>query len=191
MERMQKSKSMEDKEAPKESWQKTIKELFVTTIIALAAFFLVSNFIGEGIIVDGESMESTLYDKERLFTEKLTLQFGELERFDIVIFNPHNGVDKYWIKRIIGLPGETIQIEGPDIYIDGELLEENYGKEPMVQSGVAEEPYTLAEDEYFVLGDNRCNSTDSRVIGAVKKADIAGRACFCIWPLEEFGIISK
>lgn len=175
----------------KSSWKKTLKEMMFCTILAMAVFFVVKTYIGEGVIVKGESMEGTLNNDDRLITEKITTQFGELERFDIVIFDPHNDKDKYWIKRIIGLPGETVQVIGENIYINGELLEENYGKEPIDEAGLVEEPYTLADDEYFVMGDNRRNSTDSRVIGPVKKADIAGRAFFCLWPLDEFGTITK
>lgn len=98
---------------------------------------------------------------------------------------------EYYVKRIIGLPGETIQIKGDDIYIDGEIIEEDYGKMPITNGGIAEEPLTLGDDEYFVMGDNRAVSFDSRFdeIGPVKKEKIAGKALLRIWPFKDFGII--
>lgn len=98
---------------------------------------------------------------------------------------------EYYVKRIIGLPGETVQITGDNIYIDGKLLEEDYGKMPITNSGIAEEPLKLGDDEYFVLGDNRKVSLDSRYeeVGPVQKEEIAGRAILRIWPFDSFGKI--
>lgn len=170
-------------------WQTYRKDVCIYAIIFAISFFFIPNYIAEGVKVDGESMERTLQDHDRLVAEKITTQFGTINRFDIVIFDPHNNVDEYYIKRIIGLPGETVQIIGETIYINGVLLEEHYGKDPIKDSGLATEPMTLGEDEYFVLGDNRGNSTDSRIIGPIKKKDIGGVACFRLWPLTEFGIL--
>lgn len=170
-------------------WRTYQKDLIIYAIIFAISFLFVPKYIAEGVIVEGASMESTLQDRDKLITEKISTQFGTIERFDIVIFDPHNDVDKYYIKRIIGLPGETVQIIGEKIFIDGELVEEDYGKDPIEDSGIASEPILLGEDEYFVMGDNRGNSTDSRIVGPIKKEDIAGRACFCFWPLSDFGIL--
>lgn len=172
-----------------------VKELIWYLAFVFICLFVVPHFVAEGVEVDGESMEDTLHDEDRLIAEKFTLQFGELKRFDVVVFYPpeefRDPSSKYWIKRVIGLPGETVQIKGETIYINGEPLEENYGKEPIEDAGLFTKPYTLGEDEYFLMGDNRNNSTDSRVIGPVKKSVIAGRACFCLWPLNEIGTIDR
>ena len=99
---------------------------------------------------------------------------------------------EYYIKRIIGLPGETVQIdENGNIYINGELLEENYGAETIQNPGRAAKPITLGDDEYFVMGDNRNNSKDSRSeeVGNVKRSQIIGRAWLRIWPLNKFGLL--
>ena len=101
----------------------------------------------------------------------------------------------YYIKRIIGLPGETIQIdEVGTIYINGEVLQESYGREIISEKhrGLASEPITLGEDEYFVMGDNRNNSSDSRLaeVGNIKRDQIIGRAWVRIWPLKDFGVIT-
>ena len=97
----------------------------------------------------------------------------------------------YYIKRIIGLPGETVQIADGTIYINGEVLEESYGREVMQDPGIAAEPITLGEDEYFVLGDNRNQSSDSRdpSVGLIHRDEIIGRAWLRIWPLNSFGIL--
>jgi signal peptidase I len=100
--------------------------------------------------------------------------------------------DTYYIKRIIGLPGETVQIDyDGNIYIDGEILKESYGKEVIQNPGRASEPITLGDDEYFVMGDNRNNSSDSRdpSVGNIKREDIIGRAFIRIWPLSSFGLL--
>ena len=97
--------------------------------------------------------------------------------------------DEYYVKRIYGLPGETVQIKGKDIYINNQIIEDKYAKNAMDDAGIAEEPLKLGEDEYFVLGDNRRVSKDSRdsEVGPVKKENIAGHVVFRIWPLSKFG----
>ena len=181
---------VENEKNLKSFWKAYRKDLCIYAIIYAISFFFIPNYIAEGVRVDGESMERTLQDHDRLVMEKITTQHGTIERFDIVIFDPHNNSDKYWIKRIIGLPGETIQIIGENIYINGIHLEEHYGKDPIEEAGITEVPITLGEDEYFVLADNRSDGADSRIIGPIKKEDIEGRACFRLWPLTEFGILN-
>jgi signal peptidase I len=137
-------------------------------------------------------MENTLHDGEQLYVEKLSYRFDALKRFDIIVFYPYGREnEEYYVKRIIGLPGETVQIIGSDIYINGEVLEEHYGKDPIEDPGRAAEPIQLGGDEYFVLGDNRDISKDSRTeeVGNVKKENIGGRAIFRIKPLSKFGPI--
>ena len=169
--------------------KRIIKEIVSDAIIFVICLFLVPHFVAEGVRVKGSSMENTLHNKDRLIVEKITTSIGTIERFDIIILDPHNQEDEYWIKRVIGLPGETIQIIGEDIFINGKILDESYGKDPLVYAGIAASPLKLADDEYFVLGDNRTISFDSRDVGAIKKSDIEGRAFFSIWPRKTFGTI--
>lgn len=153
--------------------------------------YLILHFVGQRTMVDGRSMNATLNDGDNLIVEKISYRFHDPERFDIIVFPPH-GDKEYYIKRIIGLPGETVQIDQDgNIYINGEILEEDFGLEKIKNPGRAIEPIQLADDEYFVLGDNRNNSTDSRAasVGNVKRDAIIGRAWLRIWPLSDIGFL--
>lgn len=177
--------------------KKVLKELLNTglyLLFVLVATWLLITFVVQRTEVDGSSMEATLSDGDNLLVDKITYRFKEPERFDIIVFPFQYKEDTYYIKRIIGMPGETVWIdESGKIYIDGEVLEESYGREVIRPEyvGRAAEPVTLGEDEYFVMGDNRNNSSDSRteVVGNIHRKDIIGRAWVRIWPLEKFGVL--
>ena len=134
--------------------------------IIIVITYIVPNFILQRTIVDGSSMNDTLSHGDNLYVEKISHHFNKLNRFDVIVFYPFgkDGEENdYYVKRIIGMPGETIQIkEDGSILINGDLLNENYGRELILNSGRAEGPITIGEDEYFVLGDNRNASEDSR-----------------------------
>ena len=176
---------------PKNLFREFLEMVIYVIGVALAAFFLY-HYVVQQVEVDGHSMMDTLDHGEHLILEKISYRFGDPKRFDIIVFRPYEDEKTtYYIKRIIGLPGETVQIVDSDIYIDGELLEEDYGSQPIEDPGLAEEPVTLGEDEYFVLGDNRNNSEDSRYanIGNVKKEYIIGKAWFIVSPFQDFGFL--
>lgn len=172
-----------------------VKEIFSTLLYILAVLvitYLVITFVGQRTQVQGSSMEPTLSDNDNLIVDKISYRFKEPQRYDIIVFPFQYKENTYYIKRIIGLPGETVYIdENGAIYIDGELLTESYGREVMLSAGRAGEPVTLGEDEYFVLGDNRNNSSDSRdpSVGNIRREDIIGKAWVRIWPLNEFGVL--
>ena len=176
---------------------KVLKELLSTGIyilIVLILTFLLINYVGQRTVVDGESMETTLSNGDNLIVDKISYRFKDPQRFDIIVFPYKYKENTFYIKRIIGLPGETVQIDiDGNIYINGELLSESYGRE-IIRSdmiGRAGEPIVLGEDEYFVLGDNRNNSSDSRTesVGNIKRKDIVGRAWLRLWPFNKFGIL--
>lgn len=160
-------------------------------IIIVGAAYLIVTFVGQRTQVSGSSMETTLSDGDQLIVDKMSYRFRDPKRYDIIVFPYQYEPNTYYIKRIIGLPGETIQIIDGYIYIDGEQLDEHYGNELMNDPGIAAEPVTLGEDEYFVLGDNRNNSQDSRAVnvGVIHRKDILGRAWIRIWPLDSMGVI--
>lgn len=163
--------------------------LYFAVIIGLT--FLIITFVGQRTKVSGSSMNDTLSDGDHLIVDKLTYRFQDPKRYDIVVFPFKYQKDTYYIKRIIGLPGETVQVIDGYTYINGEQLDEHYGKEVMQSAGIANESITLNSDEYFVLGDNRNHSSDSRdpSVGILTRDDLMGRAWVRIWPLKEIGVI--
>ncbi len=182
----------EQEEVEKVSKFSFLKELFIYIAIVALCLFVIPKYVVQRTVVDGTSMLNTLKDEDNLMVEKLSYRFRDPERFDIIVFYPYGRDDeRYFVKRIIGLPGETIQIIGDRIFINGELLEENYGKDPITNSGIASEPLQLADDEYFVLGDNREISLDSRYseVGPVKRELIEGKVVFRIYPFNSIGTI--
>ena len=172
-----------------------MKEILSTSIyllVVLCAAYLIITYVGQRTQVSGSSMETTLSDGDNLLVDKITYRFSEPKRFDIIVFPFQYDTDTYYIKRIIGMPGETVQIDyDGNIYINGSLLKESYGREVIQNPGRAAEPITLGEDEYFVMGDNRNNSSDSRdsSVGNIHRKDIIGRAWVRIWPFSKFGVL--
>lgn len=156
-----------------------VKELLPYVII-LIVVIIIRVYIATPIRVSGPSMQPTLKDKEMLILNKL----GKLERFKIVVVNTNKD---HLIKRIIGLPGETIRVVNNELYINDVFVEDNYGDGITKNFG----PITLEDDEYFVMGDNRENSTDSRIIGPIKESDIMGTTGFRLFPFTKIGNVDK
>lgn len=195
--RLEYLKRKKAKERERESEKETsfLKEvigwiLYILIIVGMTYFIV--TYVGQRTKVSGDSMEVALQDGDNLIVDKISYNFREPERFEIIVF-PYKYAEKtYYIKRIIGMPGETIQIVDGYVYVNNERLDENYGLERMEVAGIAEDPIELGADEYFVLGDNRNNSSDSRdsSVGVLKREDLIGRAWVRIWPLNKFGVIS-
>lgn len=157
--------------------------------VAICAAFLIRAFIFEIILVDGESMVPTLHTDERVAVEKLTRYGGLPERGDIIIVKYPN-MDGTFVKRAIGLPGDTVEIKNSTVYINGEPLEETYtSQEPYADM----EAITVPEDQVFVMGDNRAHSLDSRAdyIGSIPRESIVGHGLFVIWPFSEMHSIQN
>ncbi len=181
----------ESKDKKKKSVGRELLSLVIYLVVILAATFVIVNFVGVRTVVNGTSMAPTLQNGDNIIVEKVSYYFRDPQRYDIIVFPYPEDTSKHYIKRIIGLPGETVQIIDGYVYINGELLDEHYGNEVMNNAGIAAEPITLGEDEYFVLGDNRNNSEDSRyaTVGNVKRSEIDGRAWLRIWPLSDIGFL--
>ncbi|MCI7813877.1 MAG: signal peptidase I [Lachnospiraceae bacterium] len=190
MKNKEEKNEIEEKEEGSSRWKSIVSNI-IWILVMLLAVFLIVEYVGQRTQVSGRSMEDTLHNGDNLIVDKISYRFRDPERFDIIVFPPNENEKTYYIKRIIGLPGETVQIVDGKIYINGEVLEENYGKEVMKEAGRASTPIVLGGDEYFVLGDNRNNSTDSRYpsVGNVKRSSIVGRAWVRIWPLSDFGVL--
>lgn len=160
--------------------------LFVVVFI----LYLAPNFLMEKIVVDGTSMQDSLQNGEQVLIEKVSRYFDGPDRFDIIVFTKKTAkAEKVYIKRIIGMPGDKVQIVGNNIFINDQILPESYGKNAMLTEGIAAEPLVLGEDEYFVLGDHRSVSVDSRSenVGVVKKNEIDGVVVLRIYPFAKFG----
>lgn len=171
-----------------------IKEIALYAVIFVLFVFIIPRYVVQLTIVDGRSMTNTLQDKDRLFVEKISYRFNDPERFDIIVFYPEGrDSDEYYVKRVIGLPGETVQIKDSVIYINDEPIEDNYRKEFYISyNGIASEPVTLGEDQFFVMGDNRNGSTDSRdpSVGLVDRENIDGRVVLRVYPFDKIGFMT-
>ena len=169
-----------------------LREILNTGLYLLLIFvltYLFITYVGQRTQVVGSSMYNTLEDGDNLIVNKLGYRLHNPERFDIVVF-PHDG--EFFIKRVIGMPGETVQIDEKGVIsIDGQVLDEHYGYETIQDPGRAIEPVVLGDNEYFVLGDNRNNSRDSRdiTVGNVTKKEIVGKAFLRIYPFNKFGVL--
>ena len=161
---------------------KEILSFVLYFVIVIAAMLLIIHYVGQRTEVSGSSMENTLSDGDNLIVDKISYRFHDPERYDIIIFPYKYEEDTYYIKRID---------DSGNIYINGKVLKESYGREVIQDPGIARDEITLGEGEYFVLGDNRNNSSDSRdpSVGIIQQKDIIGRAWLQIYPFDEFGFI--
>jgi signal peptidase I len=170
---------------------KVLKDVFEMIVGGLAAIFLafvIVYSVGMRTSVIGDSMEPVLYNGQEILMNRVVYRLTSPKRGDVIVFLPNgNEHSHYYVKRVVGLPGETIQIKEGRVYIDNVLLDEDESLDKMIDAGIAQNELTLAADEYFVLGDNRNSSEDSRSgnIGAVKKDDIVGKAWFHMGTEEE------
>mgnify|MGYP002798270143 FL=1 len=164
---------------------------FKIILVCLLALVIVFYF-GRQVKNSGDSMRPAVLDGDIVLVNRMIYDASKPKRGDIIVFKPNGNENaRSYIKRIIGLPGETVQIKDGEIYIDGEKLEEKYETTAIEDAGTASEEITLDGDEYSVLGDNRRNSEDSRMadIGNVKRSEIEGKAWFVLSTKGNFGFI--
>lgn len=160
---------------------KDILEMIAGGVVAVFLAFVIVYSVGMCTSVIGDSMEPALYNGQKILMNRIIYRLSTPKRGDVIVFLPNgNQNSHYYVKRVVGLPGETVQIREGRVYIDGVLLEEPEELDKMIDAGIAQNELTLAVDEFFVLGDNRNSSEDSRSgnIGAVNKNTIIGKAWF-------------
>lgn len=160
---------------------KDIMELLVGGAVAVFLAFVLVFSVGMRTSVIGDSMEPALHNGQEILMNRILYRISTPRRGDVIVFLPNgNQNTHFYVKRVVGLPGETVQIREGSVYIDGVLLEENELFDKIADPGIAQNELVLEGDEFFVLGDNRNSSEDSRSgnIGAVKKDDIVGKAWF-------------
>lgn len=167
-----------------------IIDLVEILFIGVAVFVLVYLFVGQPLEITGTSMEPTLHDKEMIIAEKLSSKMAKLERGDIIVFKQPENRTIFVIKRIIGLPGETVHLkQGEPVSINGKLLTEKYlNKEPPFTG--EEITITVPQGSFYLMGDNRKNSTDSRKWGPIPQEDVIGKAVLVFNPISDARIIN-
>lgn len=172
-----------------------LKELAVWTaeiLLTIAGTVILVFFFGFQVTVVGPSMTPTLENGDKILVNRFVYKLFEPKPNDLVVFSP-NGNQKahYYVKRVIGMPGDTVQIKDGQVYVNGELFQEQIETEAVENALMAEQEIIVGEDEYFVLGDNRNNSEDSRYvsIGNVKKEHLIGKAWMVAYPWEKAGLL--
>ena len=178
------------KQVDEESSLKLYSKIVAIVLFAMLFARVINAYIIQETIVNGSSMNPTLENSDKVLLDKVLYKIGKLKRYDIVVFDYHHS--SVYVKRIIGVPGEKITIRKGRVYVNGKILKDDpLLNDKMHYSGIAKNGVELGEDEYFVLGDNRNNSHDSRYeqVGVVKKSDIIGKVWIRIFPILKFGAV--
>lgn len=177
--------SLAQKSAPRKGALRAILDILETIFLALALYLVIQG-VSERIRIDGSSMEPNLHHGEFVIVSKLNYRFGSPERGDVVVFDFPRNITQEYIKRVIGLPGDQVQIKEGEIYINDVLLSEPYLESEPNYEGLWEVP----ENTYFVLGDNRNNSSDSHNWGMVPVENLVGEALLIYWPPSSWGLVN-
>ncbi len=178
------------KELKQKDSKHNIKDWIITIFLFIIVFLFVRTFIGQPVMTNGESMSPTLVHGDRIFVEKLSYLFNEPKRGDIIVFPYPADPSKEYIKRIIGMPGDIIDLRNNQFYVNDERIDDPFEVD-VVPLGDVQFPITVGEDKYFVLGDNRIVSHDSRhsEVGLIDKGDILGKASFVFYPFSRIRLI--
>ena len=166
---------------------RAVREVVETILPAILIAVLINVFVGQATRVEGQSMEPNLHTDQRLVVEKMSYRFHSPERFDVVVLKLTSRGDELLIKRVVGLPGETVEIRDGRVYIDGQVLEESFLRAETRPGRHGQ--VTVPPLHVYVLGDNRNHSNDSRSFGPVPLENIVGRAWVSYWPLEVMGLV--
>lgn len=167
-----------------------LKEL-LDLIVLIGAIYALVNLATVRFIVQGPSMEPTFSDNQFLIVSRVNYLVGEPQRGDIVVFHYPRNTEEDYIKRVLGLPGETVEFRDTLLYIDGNPIDEPYINEPCTPNQCRDNTWELGEGEYFMLGDNRNRSQDSRNFDQVSREYIVGEVMIRYWPPQDWGLVSK
>lgn len=175
----------------KNSLGKEILSWVIDIGIVLVVVLLITTFVFQKTNVIGQSMQPTLHNGDHVIIDKISYRFTNPKQYDIVVFPYKKNPSQNYIKRIIGLPNDVVDIIDGEVYINNEKLDEKFDIIDDNKLGNREFPFTVPEGEYFVMGDNRNNSSDSRYtdVGTISKKDIIGKAGLRIWPLRDIGFV--
>ena len=171
-------------------------DILQTLLLAAAVFLVVYVFLFRPFQVNGNSMHPNFSDNEYILTNIIGLRFEDPKPGDVIVFKAPQDPDKDYIKRVIGIPGDKVLIKDGSVYLNGKMLDESSYLDPTIKTNPGSflkenEEVTAAQDEYFVLGDNRSYSSDSREWGFVPKESIIGESFFVYWPLKSMGLIKN
>lgn len=158
-------------------------ETVKTAAVMILVAFAIKAFLIQTFVIEGSSMEPNFHNSEFLLIDKISYRFSNPKRGEIIVFRPAAAADNY-IKRIVGMPGETIKIVNNEIFIDDRRLDEPYLSQGALTKMPTNKIFRISDDEYFVLGDNRENSKDSRAIGPINKKQIEGRVFLIFYPIS-------
>jgi signal peptidase I len=175
----------------KSKFKRFLKYIILDIAIAAVISIFLITFVASAYKIEGNSMQTILNDQERIIISKLAVRNGNINRYDIVVLRKPDQPSKSIIKRVIGLPGEIIEIREGDVYINGNQLSEAYLKKEkdIIFRSMNMKPLLIQKGHFFVIGDNRAISQDSRVFGPVPENYIYGKTIFRYWPLSKFGKI--
>ena len=182
--------SNQPKAAPLPQLRRELRSWTRDLAVALILALVIIIFLYQPVKVEGTSMAPLLSDQERIFINKFIYRFEPIERDDVIVFWYPLDRSKSFIKRVVGLPGETIAIRSGRLYINGRELKEPYVP-PSYLDGLSYPPLWIPDDEYFVMGDHRDSSNDSRAFGPVPRQFIYGKAVFAYWPADHFGSLTS
>jgi signal peptidase I len=157
-------------------------------IISVVVSFFIITFLYQPVKVEGTSMAPRLHDQDRLFINKFAYDFEKIERDDVVVFYYPRDTQKSYIKRVIGLPGDSVRIDDGQVFVNGKAIEEPYVPE-RYRDVRSMDSFQVPPGQYFVMGDHRSISSDSRDFGPVERKLIYGKAAFVYWPREEMGVV--
>ncbi len=160
-------------------------------LVILLAALIIKVLCFQRTVVSGASMETTLHDGDSLLVDKISYRFKDPERFDIVVFPAPENNGEFFVKRLIGLPGETVEIREGVLMINSHVLPYKYNRDTIMDAGYASTEVILNDHEYFVLGDNVNDSVDSRsvLVGNIDRSNIIGKVFFRLSPIDSFGVV--